>query len=93
MEKCGYSQSYYAEHEQQILIHKAAKKTFDSLGGKIPRLKDISAEYNSILEQKRKDYAAYRQSRDEMRELLNVKANIDTVSERSVRAKDKEIER
>lgn len=91
--KSGYSKSYYAEHEQQILIHKAAKKTFDSLGGKIPRLKDISAEYNSILEQKRKDYAAYRQSRDEMRELLNVKANIDTVTERPVRAKDKEIER
>ena len=89
--KSGYSKAFYAEHEEQIIIHKAAKKTFDSAGGKIPKIRDLTAEYNAILEQKKKDYAEYRDSRDEMRELLNVKANIDTVTERP--ARDREIER
>jgi len=90
--KSGYSKRFYAEHEEQILIHKAAKKTFDSLGGRIPRMKDLSAEYNAILEQKKKDYAMYRQTRDEMRELLNVKANIDIVTERHDKVKIREAE-
>lgn len=90
--KSGYSKCFYAEHEQQILIHKAAKKTFNSLGGRIPRMKELSAEYSAILEQKKKDYAMYRQTRDEMRELLNVKANIDTVTERHDKGKNREVE-
>lgn len=36
--------------------------------------------------------AMYRQTRDEMRELLNVKANIDTVTERHDKAKIREAE-
>ena len=87
--KKGYSQSFYTEHEQEILIHKAAKKTFDGFDGKIPRLKELSAEYNEILEQKKKDYAEYRGTRDEMRELLNVKANIDIVTERRDENRDR----
>ena len=27
--KSGYSWAYYAEHESDILLHKAAKKSFD----------------------------------------------------------------
>ena len=44
-----------------------------------------------VLAQKQKDYADYRESRNQMRDLLTVKANIDTVSERKDR--DQEIER
>ena len=32
--KAGYSKKYFAEHEGDILIHKAAKKAFDELGVK-----------------------------------------------------------
>ena len=81
--KSGFSQRFYEEHEQQILIHKAAKKVFDGIQGKIPKLKDLTAEYNKVLEQKQKDYRLYRESRAQMRELLNVKANIDTVMEKT----------
>ncbi len=35
-----------------------------------------------MLSEKQKAYAEYRESRDHMRELLTVKANIDTVTER-----------
>lgn len=34
-------------------------------------------EYAEVLEAKRKAYAEYKQVREEMRELQNVKANID----------------
>jgi hypothetical protein len=89
--KSGYSAPFQAEHEEQIIIHKAAKKAFDALGGKIPKIKDLNAEYNMVLAQKQKDYADYRESRNQMRDLLTVKANIDTVSERKDR--DREIVR
>lgn len=80
--KTGYDKGFYAAHEQEIIIHKAAKKAFDALPGKIPTIKSLSEEYNDILIQKQKNYALYRESRDSMRELLTVKANIDMVTER-----------
>ncbi len=79
--KSGYSKAFYAEHEGEIIAHKAAKKAFDNINGKIPRIKDLTAEYGQILTQKQKDYAAYREARDQMRELMTVKANIDIVTE------------
>ena len=30
--KAGYSKKFLAEHEREILLHKAAKKAFDELG-------------------------------------------------------------
>lgn len=76
--KAGYSKKFLAEHEADILLHKAAKKAFDELGlKKIPTVKSLQAEYAKLLEEKKKAYGEYRQSRDEMRELLTVKANVD----------------
>ena len=91
--KSGYSQSFYAAHESEIIIHKAAKKSFDAIEGKIPRIKDLTAEYAVVLAQKQQDYAAYRESKVEMRELLNVKANIDMVTERNTHSQDRSIDR
>ena len=89
--KSGYSKSFYAAHEEQIIIHKAAKKAFDGIQGKIPTIKALSAEYSTVLSEKQKAYAQYREARSNMRELLTVKANIDTVTERP--ARDREIVR
>ena len=76
--KAGYSKKFRAEHEADILIHQAAKKYFDSLGvEKLPTVKTLREEYAEVLEAKRKAYAEYKQVREEMRELQNVKANID----------------
>lgn len=76
--KAGYSKKFRAEHEADILIHQAAKKYFDSLKvEKLPTVKMLREEYASILQEKRKAYAEYKQVRTEMRELQNVKANID----------------
>lgn len=76
--KAGYSKKFRAEHEAEILLHQAAKKHFDSVGiTKLPSVKFLREEYAGLLEQKRKAYAAYKQARTEMKELYNVKANVD----------------
>ncbi len=76
--KAGYSKKYLAEHEGDILLRKAAKKAFDDLGvKKLPTVKSLQAEYASLLTEKKAAYAEYRDARDEMKELLVVKANID----------------
>lgn len=46
---------------------------------KLPSLKELQSEYAELLGKKKLDYAAYRAARDEMRELLMVKANVDSI--------------
>ena len=76
--KVGYSKKFLAEHESEILLHKAAKKAFDELNvKKLPTVRSLQTEYARLLSEKKKTYADYRQARDEMKELLTVKANVD----------------
>lgn len=76
--KAGYSKRFRAEHETDILLHQVAKKYFDSLElTKLPSVKNLREEYTGLLEQKRKVYAEYKQVRGEMKELHNVKANVE----------------
>ena len=42
-------------------------------------VKSLQAEYAALLAEKKSDYADYRKARDEMRELLTVKANVDRI--------------
>ena len=78
--KAGYSKRFYAEHEADILRHKAAKKAFDELGlQKLPTIKRLQDEYAKLAEEKKKALPEYRQARDEMRELLTVKANVESI--------------
>ena len=42
-------------------------------------VKELQTEYAKLLEEKKKTYAEYRRSREEMRELLTAKANVDRV--------------
>ena len=76
--KSGYSKKFRAEHEMEILLHQAAKKHFDSLGDKKPpHVRALREQYQVLLAQKRKAYSAYKQAREEMKELYNVKSNVE----------------
>ena len=44
---------------------------------KLPKVKDLQSEYAKLLKEKKKTYAEYRRSREEMRELLTPKVNVD----------------
>ena len=91
--KAGYSKKFRAEHEADILLHQAAKRAFDELNiKKLPKMKDLQAEYAALLAEKKAAYTDYRKARDEMRELLAVKANVDQIMGRNGRdsAQEKE---
>lgn len=76
--KAGYSKKFKAEHEAELLLHQAAKKAFDELGvKKLPTVRSLQAEYAKLLAEKKEAYGEYRKARDEMKELLTVKANVD----------------
>ena len=76
----GYSAKYYAAHEAEILLHKAAKKAFDELGvKKLPAKTELDGEYAKLISEKKAAYAEYHRVRNEMKELLTVKANVDLI--------------
>lgn len=76
----GYSKKFVAEHKQEIRLHQAAKEAFSALGKqKIPKVKEIQAEYDTLREKKKQVYAAYHQAQDEMRQLLTVRANVERI--------------
>ena len=78
--KAGYSKKFREAHEEEILLHQAAKNAFDEMGvKKLPKVKELQTEYAKLLEEKKKTYSEYRRSREEMRELLTAKANVDRV--------------
>ena len=80
--KAGYSKKFAAEHESALLLHKAAKKFFDETGlKKLPGVKSLQAEYSQLLTNKKVAYGEYQQAREEMKELLTVKANVDSLLE------------
>ncbi len=80
--KAGYSKKFAAEHESALLLHKAAKQFFDEAGLKrLPSVKSLQAEYSQLLTDKKAAYGEYRQVREEMKELLTVKANVDSLLE------------
>ena len=76
----GYSKKFVAEHEQEIRLHQVAKEAFSALGKqKIPKVKEIQGEYDTLREKKKQAYAAYHQAQDEMRQLLTVRANVERI--------------
>ena len=78
--KSGYSKKYLAEHEADILIHKAAKKAFDELKlDKLPSVKSLNSEYAKLLSEKKEDYAAYIKLQREVREMLLHKQNYEYI--------------
>ena len=78
--KSGYSRTYYTEHESDIFLHKAAKKSFDKWNlKKLPTVKSLNAEYTDLVKQKKALYAEYSSVRSEMRELLIHKCNVEKI--------------
>jgi len=76
----GYSKQFYAEHEADILLHKTAKTAFDALPDrKILSLKELNAEFETLLAVKKKAYCEYKQARREMLDVMTAKANVDAI--------------
>lgn len=56
---------------------------------KLPTVKGLQEEYAKLLSEKKAAYAEYRRSRDEMRELLLHKQNVDRMLGKNEREEEK----
>lgn len=88
--KHGYSKNFFEEHREEITLHKAAKEAFSKLEGPVPKIKDLNEEYGKLLQEKKQNYAEYRNARKEMRDFQTAKYNVERFYQT---AGDKENER
>ena len=59
------------------MLRKSAKETFDKLGTPIPKIKDLNAEFKTLLGEKKSLYAKYKKLKPQKQELLTAKYNVD----------------
>ena len=91
--KAGYSKKYLAEHEADILLHKAAKKYFDDQGlEKLPTYQSLQKEYAELMTQKKSMYSDYKKAQEKMRELQTAKANVDRILNMEISESEKQKE-
>ena len=76
--KSGYSKKFWEAHREEITLHKAAKAAFDEAGmKKLPKVKELDAEYAELLIKKKAAYPDYRKARDEMQQLMKAQKNVE----------------
>ena len=74
-----YSRKFYDAHADEIEQHREAKRCFNEHNlTRLPKVKDLNAEFNNLVAEKRAAYADYRALRDEHRELLVHRHNVET---------------
>ena len=87
--KSGYARKFLVEHEQEILIHRAVKQAFDERKlTKLPTVQTLQTEYEALMTQRKKDYAEYKDTKNEMRELLTVRANVERILNEPMEQRD-----
>ena len=76
--KAGYSKAFLEAHREEITLHKAAKAAFDEAGlQKLPKVKELDAEFVELLTKKKAAYPDYRKARNEMQELVRAQKNVE----------------
>ena len=76
--KVGYSKAFLEAHREEITLHKTAKAAFDEAGlQKLPKVKELDAEFAELLTKKKAAYPDYRKARDEMQELVRAQKNVE----------------
>ena len=76
--KAGYSKAFLEAHREEITLHKAAKAAFDGAGlKKLPKIKELDAEFAELLTKKKAAYPDYRKARNEMQELVRAQKNVE----------------
>ena len=78
----GFSKAYFETHRQALTLHKAAKEAFDEQNlKKLPRIRDLNAEYAQLLDHKKKTYAEYRQQKNQMQDWLTAQKIVQVMLE------------
>ena len=76
--KAGYSKAFLEAHREEITLHRSAKAAFDEAGlQKLPKVKELDAEFAELLTKKKAAYPDYRKARNEMQELVRAQKNVE----------------
>lgn len=75
----NWSVKFYQEHRQEIEDHKNAKAVYSSLDGKTPTLKELTAKYDGLKEQKENDQAALDKLKPKLTNLKHIRYNFDVL--------------
>lgn len=59
--------------------HKNAQAVYGSLGGKLPTLKELTAEYDGLKEQKENDQAVLNELKPKLTDLKHIRYNYDVL--------------
>ena len=80
--KSGYSRRFLEEHEDDLSVHREAKRAFDERGlHKLPTVKSLHEEGATLAAERRALYAQRKQIRRVLRELAVHKANCNRMKE------------
>ena len=72
-----YDERFFEEHRGPLTLYKAAKEAFKKYDGPIPTIRELDAEFQKLLQEKRQLYSEYKIARAEMQELLTAKQNVE----------------
>ena len=75
----GWSVKFYQEHRQEIEDHKNAQVVYSSHDGNMPTLKELTAEYDGLKEQKENDQAALDELKPKLSDLKHIRYNYDVL--------------
>ena len=89
--KSGYSKKFYAEHEAELLVYKAAEEVYKNAPGrKIPPMQELREEYGRILAEKKAEFLEYAQIKKDMNEYLIAKKNLELLYQQEEEKKERE---
>lgn len=73
----GWSAKYYNEHRQEIEDHKKAQAVYSVIAGKMPTLKELSAEYDALRAETENERNNLVELKPKLTTLTHVKYNFD----------------
>ena len=89
--KSGYCSKFLEAHREEVTLHKTAKAAFNESGlKKLPKVKDLNAEYSALLTKKKALYPEYRKARDEMQDIVKAQKNVELFFAEEKDSKEKE---
>ncbi len=75
----GWSPKFYNAHREEIEAHKKAQMVYSGVEGKMPTLKELSAEYDVLKAEKEANDAALEELKPKLTTLNHIKYNFDVL--------------
>ena len=75
----GWSPKFYNEHREEIEAHKKAQMVYSGVEGKMPTLKELSAEYDVLKAEKEANDVALEELKPKLTTLNHIKYNFDVL--------------